>query len=504
MSGTRGGKLRVAVIGTGAAGYAAVHALRRHSGTVRVDVFDPGGPPEATPARKDFRSWTASDFATVHRRIRSAAGRGFPPPRAHSGRPVPRYDAPGAGTLWRSAEPGGLTRYWSAAMFPYTEADLSSLGLSRAALDPYYRDLAAAVGVAGRQDPLDEIFGADHVTRPPLAPTALADQLIDAVNRDGASENGRLRAGCNRSAIETRAGHPRACVRCGGCLYGCFRGAIFDAGEALARQGAPPGGSYLAARVRALRESRDGTISLDTASGSFSGYDRVLCGAGCNGSAEILLRSLGEPGERGSFSDNDLYLLPVLYYGRGLREDLDRYAAVANAVVAHTAEDGRYSHTLLVPVPDYLWRYYVPERIWPIVRPLARGMRARMLLAKIYVHSDISRRVHVRPAGIEGIELGAASEGSSREVARRAATALGEAMRGAGFVFPPVPLIQAATSSHYAGSLAHAVEAPAGDGRITDKVRVIDSAAFPVSPAQPLTFTIMANAARIAERIVHD
>lgn len=493
--------LRVAVIGTGAAGYAAVHALRRFPRRVRVDVFDPGGPPELTAARKDFRDWAASDFATVHRLVRSGAGRAFPPPRAHFGRPVPRHEGSRAGTVWRSQEPGGLTRYWSAAMFPYTDADLVPLGVSRATLDPYYRDLAAVVGIAGRQDPLDEIFGAGYVTRPAVEPTALADRLIDAVNRSGERGEGQLRAGCNRSAIETRAGHPRACVRCGGCLYGCFRGAIFHAGEAMARDGEPPQGRYIPARVRALRNSADGTVTVDTASGRFTGYDRVLCGAGCVGSAEILLRSFGEPGERGRLTDNDLYLLPVVHHGRRPADDPDRYAAVANAVVGHTAADGRYTHILLAPVPDYLLRCYVPERLWPMMRPLARSLRSRMLLAKIYVHSDVSRTVQARPAGTEGVDLEAADDGGSKDAARRAAGALTRSLRGTGFSVPPVPMVRSATSSHYAGSLAPAMAEPAADGYVTDKVRVIDSAAFPVSPAQPLTFTIMANAARIAEQI---
>ncbi len=62
----------------------------------------------------------------------------------------------------------------------------------------------------------------------------------------------------------------------------------------------------------------------------------------------------------------------------------------------------------------------------------------------------------------------------------------------------------ASSSIHYAGGFQTGVaDVHAGkNGEIMPRVHLIDSSIFPASPAQPLTFTIMANAMRIVSEVM--
>jgi choline dehydrogenase-like flavoprotein len=73
-----------------------------------------------------------------------------------------------------------------------------------------------------------------------------------------------------------------------------------------------------------------------------------------------------------------------------------------------------------------------------------------------------------------------------------------------GFYVPPVPPIRQKTNSHYVGTLPYAgplVEVlPSSEAM--PGVYICDSACFPASPAVNPTFTIMANALRIATEVL--
>ena len=72
-----------------------------------------------------------------------------------------------------------------------------------------------------------------------------------------------------------------------------------------------------------------------------------------------------------------------------------------------------------------------------------------------------------------------------------------------GFWIPPVPPIRQKTNSHYGATLPYGgphLQIPV-DNQISPGVHVCDSSCFTDSPAVSPTFTIMANASRIADLV---
>lgn len=502
--------MKVAVIGSGAAAFAAISTLHERHPDCDITVFDRDGEVAAAPVASrlgdvDHRDWTADDFDQVHAAVKAQVGTKFPPPKTNYGKLVPRHDSDVKRAFWHSREPGGLTNYWSASLFPFTDRDMQGWPVSRADLAPYYRRIAEDVGVAGRDDSIDGYFGDGYVTRPPIRATALCERLVETAAGGGAA-NGGVISGLNRLGIETRHDQAHACVQCGGCFYGCFRGSIFNGDVGLRCRGLDASYRRVPEKVSRLAGESGGTVAVTTTADSYGGFDKVFCGAGCIGSGEIALRSFADAGTRLQFVDNDLYVFPIFYLGRRLDKDLASYVAIANAVIGFppNGPDEVYAQAHVAPVPDYLVRFYAPASYWRLTRYLAGALKAHVLLAKLYIDGGVSPRFGLELDGNGGLDFRQVRPGRSAATLNRARRQLRRALARSPFIVPPFPAMLSSTSSHYAGGLDPESSALAAsrNGELAPNVHVIDSALFANSPAQPLTFTIMANAARIVTEVM--
>lgn len=498
--------MKIAIIGSGAAALAAAHAARRANRSCHIDIIEPPSDYVEPPlARKDHRAWTREEFAQLHADIRRACGFGFPPPKTHFGHPIARHAARHK-TVWRSTEPGGLTNFWSASLLPFTDAELAGWPVNRRMLDPFYRAMAAVVGIAATPDRLDEYFGESFATQPPTPVTPLAKKLVDEVNAHTSSTEFKLLAGVNRLGIDTLPESARSCVACGGCFYGCFRRSIFNARTRMSVDASALNLRFTRSRVLKLARERDGHWSAIGDAGTYSGYSKIFCAAGCVGSSEIVLRTLAGSSTPQPLLDNDLYYFPILYFGRELEGDVSQYLAIANVVVGFVPVNGdhHYAELHVAPVPDYLLAYYFPGFAQDFVRSVSRRLRARVLLGKLYLHSDCSGRSTLY-VDDDGVRIDGDTTIRSRQAAATAMATLQAHLGPKGFYVVRQPQTRSSTSSHYAASL-HAF-LPGGDahrtGEILPGLHVVDSSIFPASPAPPPTFTIMANAYRIVSEALN-
>ena len=147
---------------------------------------------------------------------------------------------------------------------------------------------------------------------------------------------------------------------------------------------------------------------------------------------------------------------------------------------------------------DYMWRYNVPPALWPLVRGLVSWSRDRLFWARLYVHGRLSQSYAV---GLENDALHfAPARSADRSAVTRMMPVLRHALNRRGFYVPPVPPLYQNANSHYAATLPlGGSSVPVGrNGEVAPGVFVCDSASFPDLPAVSLTFTIMAQAHRLA------
>jgi hypothetical protein len=490
--------MKIAVVGSGAAALGVLDFFSTQSFQPDITLIDRAKAAAAVP----LGSWTPDSIRVLYDRIRAEYGTCFPPPKTDFGNAPAKRMIEGWGRVWDSGYYGGLTSIWGLSSIPFSVRDFEGWPFDRAELDPHYASIARRIGIAGERDALNEWVGEDFVNRPPIAITPLIAMLTKAINSRGPGRTFRFVAGVSRLAVETRAEEPNSCTSCGECMIGCTRRAMYStvtdveswrrsgliarvvSGRALSIDGQPP---------HVIAESPGGRRE------SLGPFDRVYLCAGCIDTTEIAMRTLGQSqGPR--IVDNSAYTFPLLYTGPALPRSYDQvgYFGLSNAgVTAIPLRRGHSAQLQIYPVIDHLWRYFTPHTLWTAVEPLARRLRRRILIARIFLHGEHSQAYAIRVEGDGPAKLSLAHSGRPLRRIPDLWADFRRSLEGSGFSVPIRPMLQR-TSSHYAASLPLGKGPIAIDASLTPGVYLCDSSIFPTAPAASPTFTIMANARRVA------
>ncbi len=493
---------RIAIVGTGPAAYAVVRSLRSLPSDNKLELTLIGPDrkiPQDPLAGRDPRHWSAREYNSLHRATRRRTGWTFPPPRLNRGVSLENWGDAGAKGLSKSQELGGLGNYWSTSLFPFrSEVFDSQWPITRSDLHPYYVKVAEWLGLAATDDALNEVFDDSYATRPPIVPTPLCRRLVEAIGQADAVPGIRLVAGLERLAVETRSNSSRNCVYCGGCMYGCFRGSMFSPARELRALVQQSRVRFEPHRVQSI-EPREGRVKILLESGETRVFERVFLCAGALGTTEIIMRSFGLAGREVFIDDNEMYVVPILCLTRPDRW-VSEYFPLANSVIALRpgGEIGPYVHIIVAPLPSYLFDFYLPKQLTDFLRLPIQGLQNRVLLAAIYVDGATAARYSTSIDKQGELRIRLVRRGESDFRVREAQQALRRALAPSGFRLLSHPLFRTASSVHHAGGFHYAQHTVpvGGDSAIDSGVYICDSTVFPRTPAEPPTFSIMANAVR--------
>ncbi len=472
--------MRVAIVGTGAAAFGTYLGLKRHAPNIDITFFDCAAPgPEPSFAHRDPRSWTRQEFRTLHDRMRADGGSSLIPGRSHFGEPVPRFQRRGWRKLWQSAALGGLTRYWSGSVFPFQEDDFDGWPIDRAELAPYYKQISGEISIAGACDQLCDVFGHDVHNGAPVAVSPILQDLSSKFTQGSTSG---VVIGANRLAIDTAPTSEHSCTGCGECFYGCYRQSIFNAHFALSKRVGSIEERTILENVKSV-EGRPGKLRVTTVEQDYDGFDRVYLAAGCVGSAEIVLRSLGLFQKTTELLDNLIFVFPIIKLSRLRGKSASAEVSIANTVLGllPRSPDERYVHINLAPVPDVLFRNLLPSMVWGHTSGLASIAKNTVAIGKMYLHSDYGGAGQIQLDKNGALEIGCAQKRRLGAPVRKVLSRVRRAMADVGYWVPRNMFIQMRTSSHYAGTLPYGNElVPVHkNGELFAGVHVCDS---PCSP----------------------
>jgi len=503
---------KVAVVGTGVASLGILTALLDKKSDLEIIVYDLDRKiAQASLDDNPSKERIVSFYDQVYKKIRSTSPLKFPPPKTHFGEQIARQSVGKNLSIFKSESFGGLTNYWGATMLPFTDQEMKEWPISRQELDPYYQKMAQVVGLAARLDDLNKYFPKDYSTRPPLKTTAELSRLNQVVNNQkddkparNASAGGEFKiiSGLNRCGLETRLDRFNHCVYCGECMAGCFKDAIYSSRMTIKKYLQDPQVKYVQAKVKKINQK--GNFSeIETDQGLETGFSRIFLGAGCLHSTEIIIRSL-KLKQKLFMADNAVYAFPIFYFGKKLSQD-DSYLSLCNLIFGciPQKENEHFAQVQVYPNFDYLWRYNLSPKLWPVFKKLSSFLRPHLFFGRLYLHSDHSQSYSVELKD-DQLVLDKAKEAESGQRIKTLMSNLHRVVNHQGFYIPPISPIRQRVNTHYTSTLSfnnNAVKV-SSLGEVMPYVYLCDSSVFPDSPAINPGFTIMANAYRIVDQVI--
>ena len=425
---------------------------------------------------------------------------------------------------------GGLAEAWTGGSYPFSRAETRSWPFDWNDLHAAYGRVARRIGISGADDDaLRDVFPTHDGLLPPLPLDLHGETLLASyqAKRERILARDRVRLGYARIATLSRALRERpACHACGRCLWGCPSDALYTPSVTLRECLRDPRFAYRAGWLASHllldaggRATGIALRSLDGAREERLAASAVVLAAGALGTSRIVLESLARTGERAELPglmDNRQVLMPFVnlkLVGRRFESASYQYHQLALAYEPALARD--VAHGLFTTLKTALVHPIAHALPGSLGRGLGVLRNIHAALGLLNVNFADERRdacrVALEPAGAQGgSRLVLRYVPDAGEPARIAAAlrALRRMLLRLGCVAPP-PMTRMrpmGASVHYAGTLPMSSEGGALSCDAQGKLRglrgvwIADGASFPTLPAKNLTFTLMANATRIAER----
>jgi len=420
---------------------------------------------------------------------------------------------------------GGLAETWTAGCYPFDDEDLRDFPFGLEALQPGYDEVAGRIGVTGANDDLKRFFPWHEHMLEPLELDAHSRELLARYHNHRRVLNERYQwyMGRTRVAVLSKAHQDRrACQYLGRCLWGCPVDALYTPSLTLRQLREHPRFSYLSGlSAKHFRREEGGVtvVARDVESNdvrSISG-DRLILAAGTLGSTEIFLRSahreLGSAPTLTGLMDNRQILMPFLnlrMLGRAPELNTYQYHQVGFGMAGQSP--GEYVHGQITSVTS--------ASLHPIIQKMPLDLRGAVGVMK-GIHaalgvvnanlSDTRRDANAvelvfsdaAPDGVLNIRYNPDPQEGSR--VRWTVKRVRSCLRRLGCLVPPgmLHVRPMGASVHYAGTVPMTstgawTTTVDGESREFPGVFFADGSTFPALPAKNLTFTLMANAVRVA------
>lgn len=424
---------------------------------------------------------------------------------------------------------GGLAESWTSGSYPFNDDELAAFPFRYADIAPFYGEIARRIGVAGEEDDLCDVYPRHENLSKPTALDGSGASLLARYERRAKRLKRKHDAvlGRSRQAVLTEAREGRAaCTSCGRCLWGCPNGAFYTPSLTLQECRANTAFDYKPGWfVSHLEVAADGHVTgvrahrVDGGASECFTADAYVLAAGCISSSNIILRThykaRGEIVRLQGLMDNRQVLAPFFnlgMFGKAYQPDSYQYHQLAFGLLEESPE--RYVHgqiTTLKAAAAHPILQNLPLDM-KTAASVFRTVRSGLAIANLNF-CDTRREGNYLTLFDDGAEwpaLAARYRAAPEEKGdvKRALARVGRffADLGAPLVPGMMHIRPMGSGVHYSGTLPMSLQKKAwtvsADCQSYDypNLYVIDGATFPFLPAKNLTFTLMANAARVAAR----
>jgi choline dehydrogenase-like flavoprotein len=483
--------MKIAVIGSGPSGWAATKTLTKLGHEVTII--------DSSLIESDATDNGSNNIdATLNRKL-------------HFGSDLPYRNFPfGPSLNSQEVNPifsfarGGLSLVWGATMLPYCKEDTLNWPFDISSLENEFRELSEVIPITGASDGLSPTYG-NFYSRRGIMPS---NRIINILEHFARIDLQEIQIGLSRLAVETGTDGIEGCVYCNKCINGCPLNLIWSSKDSIFKS------KNLKLRVLKLNESSTGVeveaVDIDGEHKVLDGFEKVFLATGSLESFRILANSK-IVSQEGTLKDSATFFLPLIALPK-LGKLLHSSFGLSQAFIrlnkngwktASQFQLYEYSEDLIARAKKGLpFGSLIPNSV-------LRFFLKRMMVAIGYLDGADSPSIHMRlledGSTLNGLAPNSKGYKERNQVIRLSVKRLSRYIRKSGLL-PIAFLTQIALPGegvHFGswlpmGEKSDLLGRPIGSKRI----HVVDSSVLPTIAPGPITFTVMANAMRIAKAAV--
>lgn len=445
---------------------------------------------------------------------------------------------------------GGLAEAWTGGCYPCRESELADFPIRYQDLHDGYSEVARRIGINGELDDMERFYPDHEALLPPLKLDEHARVLVSRYERRkqsmqsagcylGRSRVATLSVQLDPQQLDPQKSDPKKldpqhldtqqpgrgpCTYLGRCLWGCPVRALYTPESTLEECLRFPTFRYepglYVERFEtdgAGRVTRVVATQLDPLAERTFDVETLVLAAGTLASARIFLRAIrhatGQSPRLTGLMDNRQILVPFVnlrMIGKDFNPDSYQYHQLAMGFESDDPRD--YVHAQITTLKTALVHPIVQNVPFDLRTSLNifRNVHAALGLVNVNLRDTRRDENYVMLDG--GSDAGAAltiryePPPGERALIRRVLQRVKRALWKLGCVVPPgmVHVRPMGASVHYAGlipmsrSVRPLTASPECKSHDFDNLYFVDGTTFPFLPAKNLTFTLMANAVRVA------
>ncbi|MCI0591215.1 MAG: GMC oxidoreductase [Gammaproteobacteria bacterium] len=455
---------------------------------------------------------------------------GLPPSKSHilSNPAVLGLEARGFEPLVSFAK-GGFAEAWTAGVYPFNEGEFREFPFRYNDIEPYYNEVARRIGVTGTMDDLARFFPLHDHLMESLHLDEHSQQLLALYAKHKRYLNTKLRCYLGRSRVATLShgkGERNGCTYRGRCLWGCPVGALYTPSMTLKECERYPNFRYLPhVHVSHFNYNSEGRIvsvvgQLRNEHGVYEAQaDKFILAAGTLSSSRIFMDTIfkrtGDIITLPGLMDNRQILMPFVNRKMiGKRYSPESYQYHQIAVGIESEQPERYIHgqiTTLKAAPVHSILHQMPFDLRTAIF-VFRNVRAGLGVVNVNLPERRREENYLTlkkedQTGQPTLIIKYAPAIEERSLIKRTVRTMKRALWSLGCIVPPTMthVRPMGASVHYAGTIPMSPKrAPHTTSRYCqshdfENLYIVDGTTFPFLPAKNITFSLMANAARVAD-----
>ena len=498
------------VIGSGPAAISALMAcVELHQ---EVTVLDIGYTPDSPFSQLAIPPKTNKSFPlkTTH---------GYDYPYWHT--PAQTYAVQNPSNVLSSHAKGGFSSVWGAGLLPWAKEEFDSWPVRYEAFIPWYEKLSNFLPMAAENDHLAEHFPLFHANTSKLNASSQFETFfkIISTHQQILSRKG-INAGKSRLAVSQ---YPLPCVYCGECIDGCPHHLIYSSAHTLDQLKNSALVHYHAGFKVEKLKAKSGRIeieALDLVENKMSHFEaeKVFLACGALQTTIIMMRSLGLYEQAVELKDSQYFLFPILGHASDqiLEEEIFTLSQAFLEIINEEILPFRV-HVSLYGYSSFL-RDFVYGKMGPlkgVLNPLLNWGLRRAFIGQGYLPSSHSNSISLwmKKGEKDEISIHPTQKVDVKPPIYQILKYLNSFRRQTGIrsIMPLLNIAPVGKSFHLGASFPmkekpeSVVDTNAlGESPALPHVHLVDSSILPEIQSGPITYTMMANAYRIAFSVIEN